>query len=221
MTKVLVSVPNQGWIHKHVAFALLRLQGSGVPLKIILPTHTPLENSQHKIIIDLLEGDYTHWLSFDADNPPTNNPLELIEYDKDIIGLPTPVYHNTLNGERPYYFNMYDYVPEEDAYTEHKEMTGLQKVDAIGGGCFLIKRRVFEHPEMQKGAFTRQLHHDGTVNKGNDVSFSERARENGFELYAHYDYPCMHFNEVELMEMIQGFNNIKNGEYTNNKRTRK
>ena len=206
--KVLISVPNTGWIHKHVAFALLKLQqDKRHDVTIILPTHNPLENNQHHIVNDFLAGDYDFWISFDSDNPPKANVLDLVDLNRDIIGCPTPVWHTGKLGERPYYWNVYD--KEGDAYAEHKEMEGLQKVDATGMGCFIISRRVFLNKEMQKGAFTRKLNPDGTVLKGNDISFCERATEQGFEIFAHYDYPCMHFNEVEATEIINHFNSIQ------------
>lgn len=210
MIKVLVSVPNTGWMHKHVAFALLRLQqDKRFNLTFILPTHTPFENNLHHIVKDFLKGDYDFWLSFDSDNPPLANPLDLVLLDKDIVGLPTPIWHFTekLPGERPIYWNAYKKV--DGGYTEWPNKHGLQKVDAIGTGCFLIARRVFENMEMQKGAFTRKLNADGTVDKGNDISFCERATEQGFSIYAHYDYPCMHFKELELTEIIRAFNQVK------------
>lgn len=208
--KVLISVPNLGWIHKYCVFAILKLQSDiRYDKNIILPTHIPFENNLHHIINDFLAGNYDFWLSFDADNPPTRNPLDLIEYDKDIIGFPTPVWHFTGKAkERPVYWNGYDYVPESRAYKEHLPREGLQRVSAIGTGCFLVARRVFENPEMQKGAFTRKLNLDGTVERGNDISFSERASEQGFEIYCAYDYPCNHFVEVELNEVIGAFKNL-------------
>jgi len=211
---VLVTVttsPANPWIHKRVVFVLMNLS-QDKRAKIILPTHNPYENNLHHIVNDFMEGDYTHWLNIDADNPPMKNPLDLLEYDRDIMGLPTPVWHfdepNVKKGERPIYWNAYDYVEEEDAYREHKEKKGLQKVDAIGTGCFLISRRVFLNPEMRKKPFERQLNEDGTVNKGNDLSFCERATKQGFEVFAHYDYPCMHFNELELNEVARAFMNL-------------
>ena len=210
--KVLISVPNKGWIHKGCTFALLKLiQDRRYASNIILPTHNPFENNLHHIIIDFLKGGYDYWLSFDSDNPPTNNPLDLIELDKDIIGCPTPVIHfdKSKLGERPVYYNAYKYVESEDAYTEWPNREGLQKVDAIGTGCFLIARRVFLNKELQKGAFTRKLYPDGTVEKGNDISFCERAQKEGFEIYAHYDYLCQHFNEIEIQEMIKQWMEFK------------
>jgi len=99
--------------------------------------------------------------------------------------------------------------PEKDAYREHQEKRGLQKVDAVGTGCFLVHKRVF-NKEMQKAPFQRQYHEDGRVNKGNDISFCERARKQGFKIFAHYDYPCMHFNELELNEVCRAFDNLYN-----------
>lgn len=209
MMRVLITVPNTGYIHKHCTFALLKLQQDArYQLTITLPTHNPFENNLHHIVKDFLEGDYDFWLSFDSDNPPINNPLDLIEYNRDVIGCPTPVWHYKGEpGERPIYWNAYKACG--DAYIEYPVKEGLQQVDAVGTGCFLVARRVFEHPEMQKGAFTRQLHPDGRVEKGNDIAFCEIARANGFEIFTHYGYPCMHFNELELTEVIRAFEGLR------------
>lgn len=208
--KILISIPNESWIHKHCVFALLKLQqDKRYHTTFILPTHRPFENNLHHIVVDFIKGDYDFWLSFDSDNPPIDNPLDLVALDKDIIGFPTPVWHyKGKDKERPLYYNAYKYVAEQDAYTEWPIREGLQKVDAIGTGCFLVARRVFENPEMQKGVFTRKLHPDGRVERGNDISFCERAREQGFEIYAHYDYPCNHFNELELNEVVRAFTGL-------------
>lgn len=204
---ILVSIPNTGWIHKHVNFATDKLLlDSHHEVRIIRPTHTPYENNLHHIVNDFMDGDYEYWLNIDADNPPINNPLDLLLYEKDIIGLPTPVWHSEKIGDRPVYWNGYD--REGDAYKEHQEREGLQKVDAVGTGCLLIQRNVFKHPEMRKAPFQRQYYEDGRVYKGNDMSFCERARKCDFQVWCHYDYPCMHFNELELNETVNAFRSL-------------
>ena len=159
--KVLISVPNGDcWIHKEVNKRLMQLQqDTRYELKIITPTHRPYENNLHHIVGDVLEGGYDFWLNIDSDNPPQKNPLDLVAINKDIIGLPAPVVHfdGKGRGDMPVYWNAYDYVPEADAYRPHKVYKGIRKVDAIGTGCVLYARRVFEHPEMQKGCFNRKL----------------------------------------------------------------
>lgn len=225
MKSVYITVPNVHWIHQHVVEKLLwLLMDKRYRLKVNLPSRKPYENNLNHIVNEFMESGFDYWLNIDSDNPPRNNPLDLIKWDKDIMGLPTPVWHyaNQKKGERPVYWTAFDLAPEEGkvvnidngkvelkrGYKEHPIREGLQKVDAIGTGCFIIARRVFENPEMRKTPFTRKLNPDGTVEKGNDISFCERARENGFEIYAHYDYPCNHFSELELNKMVEAFKNL-------------
>ena len=212
MKSVYITVPNEHWIHQHVVEKLLWLLIDGrYGLKINLPSRKPYENNLNHIVNEFMESGFDFWLNIDADNPPRNNPLDLVELDKDIIGLPTPIWHYIgKKGERPVYWNAYDYVPEsqDKAYKEHANRDGLQKVDAVGTGCILIARRVFENAEMRKAPFSRKLHPDGTVYKGNDISFCENVRENGFEIYCHFNYPCNHFSEVELNEIVEAFRNL-------------
>ena len=208
---VLVSVPNTGWIHKHVCFATDGiLKDPRYDVRLIRPTHNPYENNLHHIVKEWIEQSREDfWLSIDADNPPMNNPLDLVELDKDIIGLPTPVWHCTgKTGERPYYWNVYKHDEPSGAYREWLPHGGLQQVDAIDTGCFMAARRVFEHSAMRMGPFLRTTYPDGRVERGNDIAFCERARNAGFEIWAHYDYPCRHFNEIELTEMITAFTGL-------------
>ena len=203
--KVLFTVPtdpSHPYIHKACIPPIIKILGDKrYSVRFMSPSHRPFENNLHHIVNTFLEGDYDYWLSFDADNPPRNNPLDLIEFDRDIMGCPTPILHFSKVGERPVYYGAYK--EKEDGYTEWRSQEGLQKVDAIGTGCFLIARRVFLNKEMQKGAFTRKLYKDGTVHKGNDLSFCERARKQGFEIWSYFDYPCNHHNEIEINEMKQ------------------
>lgn len=207
---VLITVPNTGWLHKTTALALLRLQTDRrYRLRISLPTAVPLENNQHHIVKDLLKGGEDYWLSIDSDTAPMKNPLDLVEFGKDIVGCPYPIWHYTEKpNERPIYWAAYDYIASKEAYREHEPKDGLQRVDAIGGGCMLISRRVFEHPDLQTGAFARTVNNDGTVEKGNDIAFCARAIEAGFEVWTHYDYPCQHTNELELTEIIRAFQGL-------------
>ena len=210
MLSVLVTVPNIKWLHKNVVSVLLKLQcDHRYKLNISLPTERPLENNQHHIVRDWMAGSEDYWLSIDADNPPLKNPLDLVKLNKDIIGLPYPVWHwEGKEGERPIYWAAYRWAPEKKAYKEWLPRDGLQRVDAIGGGCFLIARRVFEDAEMRKGAFLRTTYEDGRVEMGNDIAFCHRARERGWEIWSHFDYPCNHYVEVELNEVVRAFKGL-------------
>ena len=215
MKRVLITVPNKHWVHTTVIHrVLLLLQDKRYKSRLLMPAHKPYVNNLHHIVNTFMKGDEDFWLNIDADNPPGNNPYDLVELDKDIIGLPTPIWHfkGEKKGERPVYWNAYDYDPSVDAYREHPVKNGLQRVDAVGTGCVLYNRRVFEPPEMRKAPFMRKWNEDGTVDKGNDISFCERARANGFEIYCHYNYPCDHFSELSMNEMVRAFRELYQGD---------
>ncbi len=212
--KILITVPNTGSIHKLVSFATDKILNDGrYDVVVSRPTHVPYENNLHHIVNEFMDDDFDFWLNIDSDNPPINNPLDLVKLDKDIIGLPTPVWHFTgkIKGERPFYENVYKYEPEEDAYTEWKTKEGLQQVDAVGTGCLLIARRVFEDRVMRQAPFQRCYNFDGTVERGNDISFCERAIFQGFKVWAHYDYRCRHFNNLEIHEVARAFYELYEG----------
>jgi len=210
--RVYITLPNgDGWVHKHVMFATIALlQDSRFTVRMDAPTHRPFENNLHHCIVDFMDNGDDFWLTMDSDNPPLGNPLDRVQDDLDVVGFPTPVYHNTNNGERPWYMNAYKRNFEEQGYNEFQPQDGLQEVDAVGTGCVLMARRVFEHPMMQSGAFTRKLDGRGRVRAGNDMAFCERAKESGFRVWADFERPCRHFVDgVELIELIQAVNQLK------------
>lgn len=212
---VYVSCPNTGKIHKHVVFALLHLQrDQRFNIHFSLPTHVPYENNLSRIRLAVLEGQFHYWLNIDSDNPPRmpgGNPLDNIAGDVefDIIGYPTPVWHNTGDGA-PVYFNAMDAVYGEGGelagWKQHVPQVGLQQVDAVGSGCILVRREVLERVDFQP--FHRVWNSDGVATYGGDYSFCERARSLGFKVWADFTRPCMHFNELEITEVMAAFSRI-------------
>lgn len=210
MKSVYLTVPNgSGKIHKMVHFAIYKmLADRRYQIRHDCPTHSPYVNNLHHCIKDFLRGGEDFWLSMDDDNPPINNPLDLIEYDCDLIGLPTPVWCNKVKGDRPWYFNALKWDDKEQAYRPHLNTNGLQEVDAVGSGCFLVARRVILKLKDQQ-PFMRQWNQDGTVEVGGDYSFCQKVKAAGFKVWTHFDYPCHHFNEVSLIEVIEAINNMR------------
>lgn len=197
---VLVSLPNTGWIHKSVVLAAMRLLGDRRHrVNVIMPTWNPYEHSMNRIAKDVLKGGHDFWLNIDADNPPENNPLDLVDLDRDICGLPTVVWCDKVPGDRPFYLNAMDAVGNE--WKPHEPCEGLQEVDAVGSGCMLVARRVLEG--IKPPWFVREYAPDGaSVECGPDFYFCRQASSAGFSVWAHFDYPCEHHNEIPLRSAI-------------------
>lgn len=210
MTSIYLTVPNgDGWLHKRVVLSICRiLSDRRYEVRFDAPTHVPYVQNLHRCVSDFLRSTDEFWLSIDTDNPPLKNPLDLVELDLDVVGLPTPVWHYAKKGDRPWYFNALDRVTE--GYRPHENCEGLQEVDAIGSGCMLISRRVIEKLRWNQ-PFLRQWLQDGTVGVGGDYSFCEKAKEAGFRIWAHFDYLCDHFNELSLLEVVQAFGEMDDG----------
>lgn len=215
--RVYVTVPNgSGWIHKAVHHAVCRiLADRRYRLRVDAPTHSPYVHNLHKCMGDFLDGGEDYWLSMDDDNPPSTNPLGLVELDCDLIGCPTPVWCNMVEGDRPWYFNAMD--RKKDGYVPHEPCDGLQEVDAIGSGCFLVARRVMWALRDHQ-PFMRQWDQRGLVQMGGDFSFCEKVRAAGFRVWAHYGYVADHMNELPLLEVIRAFGVMYEG-VKNNART--
>ncbi len=199
---VLVSVPNTGWISRDL-FQPLWMIGNDHRYSVTfnMPCRKPVEVAYCEMAEMLREGDYDWWLNIDSDNPPTRNPLDLIELDKDIITCPTPIWRPD-NEDKPFSWNAM-FLGEDGTHYEWQQPSGLQEVDAVGMGCTLINKRVFQVPKMQYQPFMREWKPNGTALRGTDVSFCMRAKESGFKVWAHFDYPCDHMKEVNLTKALK------------------
>lgn len=220
--RVLIACPNgDAYLHKLVVFAVLRmLQDGRHETNFIAPTWSPFVLNLHKIVADVIAQGWDYLLLVDDDNPPLNNPLDLVELDLDVVGLPTPVWHCDTSGtDRPFYFNALRQVEDPDgsisfrpldSYPEWKG-AGLQEADAVGTGCILVARRVLEELARRAEAsgdpldapFMRMWDTRGMVTMGNDYAFCLRARQAGFRVWVHWDYPCRHFQTIELREGVE------------------
>ena len=208
--RVLISVPNQGWVHRNVIFAVIELlQDQRVQTTLIMPTHSPYEHNMNRIALDCVKGEYDFWLNIDADNPPMRNPLDLVFLDLDVVACPTPQWHDGgVKDERPYYFVACDKAGVDGGYKEHLVKDNLQEVDAIGSGCMLVARRVLT---VVRKPFERIYDDDGLVIKGADFNFCDKAKFYGFRIFAHYGYPCRHYKEIDMVSMIESMGGRTHG----------
>jgi 2-polyprenyl-3-methyl-5-hydroxy-6-metoxy-1,4-benzoquinol methylase len=210
--RVLVVVPNTGFVHIGLAHVLLEILG-GTKHQYMFIQDKPVENVRNKACLMMRQDDFDFLLMIDNDTVPTGNPLDLMALDKDVMIFPTLMFKLPKNlmemGGYPFAWNAMDWVEDLGQWREHIPRDGLQEIDAGGTGCIMIARRVLEHPEMRH-PFTRVWNPDGECTVGSDLFFCKRAKEQGFRVWAHYDYRCRHVKQIELLELqtVTGYRDI-------------
>lgn len=200
MANVYVTVPSVGWIHLEVVAKLFGLiQQKEHRIYLELPCAKPIENNRDYCVRQFLKGDYDYWLTIDSDNPPLKNPLDLIEFDKDVIAYPTLIWDH--NGHR-LFWNIFDYNEETDFFDSKLLEDGFNECDGGGSGCLLIARRVMEKLMNDGvGPFLRNFESNGKQKRGSDLEFCLKVKKAGFKIWYHREYICDHFKECSLNTM--------------------
>ncbi|MCK7503265.1 MAG: hypothetical protein MZV70_03590 [Desulfobacterales bacterium] len=203
--KLYFALLNHGWIRNEVAaHQLPQMKNTpGVELWWEQPWqtwHHPIYSNRNKIVKRFLMSDCDFLMMQDDDVIPMgHNPAELVFADKDIIGCPAKV-----RGEG----GTLDWV----AYAMRDDLGGyvtidmsrapttadLLKVDIVGTGLIIIKRRVLE---AIKAPFLVENDEDGVCTWGTDFAFCKRAGAAGFEVYTTPHRICEHIKEI-------GFNSL-------------
>lgn len=190
---ILITVPTMGTVRKELAASLvLAAKDDRHTVAIEFCTNRPYEHNLNCIAASVVERGFDWWMTFDDDQSPIAcNPLDLVDLDKDVISMPAPFWTGGENGSIPYVWNVFDEV--DGGVKAHSPATGLQKVDIIGSGAMLVRRKVLEAIELPFSVDRRF--------SGPDFAFSRRVRDAGFGLFAHYSYPCHHFVTVDMSEV--------------------
>lgn len=219
--RVLCTIPvdKTGALHYSVAIWAIRLtQEERHDVAICFPTGSPSENTRAHGMRQFLAGDFDYWLSIDSDNPPIQmlngverSPIDLVDLDLDLVGLPTPVYQEDSQGGPRLTWNVYERPKTTAKGYRWKEFKAseLEECDAIGTGCFLVARRVIEgltpFCKGRSAPFQRRWNHDGTEMLGSDLAFCQRVKAAGFRVWAHWGYLCDHHtwtNGIGLMQLM-------------------
>ena len=211
MAHVLLSIPHEGWIHKSVFAATIQMYKDtcGHTLSVTARHDKPIENSRNHTVNEFLAGSYDYLFFMDSDNPPVRNPLPLVDLDKDIMVLPTPMWNHLQDPKLGGFPVMWNCLYEGKAvdgefigWAEFQDRNGLQEISVGGSGAMIIARRVFDRV---RPAFERTWNEDGTCDIGSDFYFCKKARDAGFKVFAHYDYPCDHYKEKNLTSLYTMF----------------
>lgn len=194
--KVLIAILcHSGWIHSSMLKVVHEmLTDDRIEAEMLLAQMTPVDYTRNSIVRYALMKNKDWIISIDHDNAPTKNPVDLLFLGKDLIYCPTPMHADM--GIRMNCFL-------ENGY---KKGEGLQEVTRIGSGCYVISKKALEAIPMPHFKFDTT--DDGKVTRSEDIRFCDIAREAGIQPYVHTDYPCHHFHEVDLWEIVNEYRKI-------------
>ena len=164
--------------------------------------------NKNMTVKDFLDTDCEWYVSIDSDQIPLKNPLDLILSNREIIGMPTPIAANGfvvwnifLNSDKV----KDKYVPLQlhSGMLKDKKYPDLVECHAIGGGCIIVRREVFEkiYPP-----FLDKIDSDGGMDVEHDLEFCRKSREAGYHVFFSPYYRCEHVKKIPLLEIL-GSNN--------------
>lgn len=141
------------------------VKGTGYKTIVGTEGFNTAENRTWLAVKAIREG-ATHLFFVDDDMIYEEDTLErLLEHDKDIVGA---AYANRRG--------------DGDVVGEISESEGvLKEVSALGGGCVLIKKEVFE--KLSQPWFWYEINDAGAVTMSHDWWFCKKAKEEGFEIW--------------------------------------
>ncbi len=202
--KIYLAILNQGSIRIELVQLLLELERANEYQIIMdLPCEKPIAHNRGMIVKKFLEGDSDFLIMLDGDIIPPLDFLNLTKYDADIIGGTcfgfkgdgiVPLVVQKL--PKKYIKNK----TKEYKVLETKDPHGIKECDAIGTGCIVISRRVLEALK-DDAPFVNEYDKQGLRMVGLDFNFCRKAQKKGFKVYAHLDYVCSHWTEMDLRQI--------------------
>jgi hypothetical protein len=194
--KVWVSILNIGEIRSELSAVAARMLLDGrYILNITYPNARPEEVNRNEIIKEFKKSGYDFLLMIDADVIPLRNPLDLVQLDLDIVNFACPQWR-----EGDIYWVALDKVEGGWKPLPVERRCGLQEVDATGNACMLIKRKVFD--VVPTPYFEHKFDEEGIHKEGMEYRFCQKAKENGFKVFVHFDFMADHIKEISLVEVL-------------------
>lgn len=158
----------------------------------------PIAHNRGKIVQRFLESGCDYLMMLDGDIIPPEDTIYLADYDKDVIGGTCLAYKQ--NSVVPLVLEKNSGGQKKYRSITGENMYGIAEVDAVGTGCILITRRVLEDV---KAPFQNRYDEDGIRTAGLDLEFCRKAKQKGYKVWAHLDYLCSHWTDVDLKQIYQ------------------
>jgi GT2 family glycosyltransferase len=225
--KCLVGIPcGSGVMPAYTVDGLFKMTRPCLTSLLIIERQT-VDKARNYIIEMAIRLQVDYILFADDDGVLPADTLErLLEDDKDIVGAPMMTRNVRDNGQHALcVFEKYDfYIGDGKTINKYRSIEKfdnsqgyLHKVDAIGGACFLIKKEAFEALYSKHNGkpfeFLHEVHetkeHGVTVRDvSEDICFSERAKQEGFDIWIDTRVRPVHLGKPEFIRFEQPGENL-------------
>ena len=220
--KVLIGIPSgSGLIPAYVVDGLYKMVRP-IPTSLLIIERQGVEAARNYIIEMAIRMQVDYLLFLDDDGVvPVYTLACLLESDKDIVGAPMMTRNHKEDGKHGLCcFEKFPFKVSEDSFVWkyqalkgfNTKKTHLHKVDAIGGACMLVKRAVFEEMFKKYNGRPFETYHElydlgnneiGTRNLSEDIVFSERAYDCGFEIWVDTRVRPVHLGKPKFVRFEQ------------------
>ncbi len=121
-----------------------------------------------------LESKHDRLVMIEKGMAPSMGILDLLGFDRDVIGCPVPRVTITPNGPA-LQWNAFD---DDGQLTPHKPGpdTGMEQVDGVGHGCLILSKAALQGRVQLFAA--------------NMVEFARSIRKDGLKFWCHFGSPC-------------------------------
>lgn len=182
-----ICIPAHDTLHTNFAIALAnltsRLTRDNIDFQLHVICGSVIAESRTRLANEALEHGATHLLWLDSDiHFPANIVKKFLQHDRDIVAA------NYSTRYHPY---------RSVAFTDANNINarlgtkfGLHKVWAVGMGCMMTKRSVFE--SLPKPWFSHEYNKELDTYGGEDIYFCNQAMHHGIEVWVDAEIQLAH-----------------------------
>jgi GT2 family glycosyltransferase len=225
--KVLIGMPSgSGLVSAYTVDGLFKLQRP-CPTSLLIIERQAVDVARNYLIETAIKLQVDYLLFVDDDGVlPADTLVKMLEDDKDIVGAPMMTRSAREDGKHKLcVFEKYDfYIGDGKTVNKYRPIEKLdaasgylRSVDAIGGACMLVKREVFEALFTKHNGrpfeYVYEVHetkeHGVTLrNLSEDMCFSERAKNEGFEIWVDTRIRPVHLGKPKFVRFEQEGENL-------------
>lgn len=181
-TKIAISVPVRDHVTTTFTQSLAMLMkkcgetGQKVSLHMVMGSEVAMQRQQ--LVDEILATDCTHILWLDSDMGfPTFTIEALLGHEKDIVACN---YSTRVPPHRPVAFTSQNHLDDRVM-----SGTGIQEIFAVGLGCMLVKREVYEN--ISRPFFSVEWNDNYTNLVGEDIYFCQKAKSYKYKIWLDND----------------------------------